>query len=196
MTFVPKYSFKYRIGGLLITIVGGASLLLGLSNGDMSLKGIGVFFLGLGIFGTLTMTRKVIFGEVDIIFTRFLLSPVVFSYSDIEDIGNTQIKIGRKFVSVLSMENGAELISLFRKMVREKKIQPSQIAGKLVAEEALLQQVIKFSIIPTVIGGLILTLLLDRYLNFQLDFRISLLISFIIISCIIYFVLKRQRENI
>lgn len=194
MTFEPKYPVTQRIGGLLVVILGCVSLIAGLLERKAYLGIVGLVFLGFSLVGLVTTIKKVIFTDNEVTLTRLLLPPLVYPLSGIDDIGEAYIKIGNRFIFVGDMENGYELMSMFRNLIHDRKIQPAQIQGRLGVEEALVKQAAKLSMIPTIISGFVLNYLFSNFIGLELDIRLAFLFSFVFIFSGIYFILKRQHE--
>jgi hypothetical protein len=199
--FKPKYRIRDRIAGPILTMFGGVLILgvLFFEVKESSFVLFTVFILLLGIWSLVNWVRnsflKIIFQEDKIIFVRRFISPITFLYSELTDIGFTQIKFGQRRISLMNIENGDELLSAFQRLLDEKKIQPSQIEGELIVNDVMTQRTLLISVIPAILGGFALDYVLRRYFDINLDGFVPFSISFLVFYYGAYMILKNRYEN-
>ncbi|MBK9927134.1 MAG: hypothetical protein IPP66_17845 [Anaerolineales bacterium] len=190
-----------RIAGPILTMLGGALVLaiLFFDVKELSFVLFTVFILLLGVWGLVNWVRnsflKIIFQEDKIIFVRRFINPITFLYSELTDIGFTQIKFGQRRISLMNMKNGDELLSAFQRLLDEKKIQPSQMDGKLIVNDVMTQRALLISAIPTILGGFALDFMLRSYFDINLDGFVPFSISFLVFYYGAYMILKNRYEN-
>lgn len=196
INFKPDYGYR-RIGAVFLFLIGFFMLCFGLTvtGATFSTWGFGLFLILLCLVSFFAYPKEIVFTQSRIIVKRFLLPKQIFEYQEFTDIGGMMVKFGTRTIPLLHMRNQDEIIEIFQKLFDEQKIQPSQIEGKLIVEDALTQKALKIAIVPGFLGGFALDYLLSTYFSLNLDYRLTFLISFLTSLTGIYIVLKRQHEN-
>ena len=194
ITFTPDYGKGNIIATFFLSLVGIILLLSGYNANSTEIMVGGGFCFLVVVFAFVAYPRKIVFSQSQVTVKRYVLPDQVFEYQDFTDIGSMAIKFGRRGISVLNMKNGGELISKFQKLIEERKIQPSQMQGKLAVEEALTTKALKYALIPGVILGILANILLDTYFNIDINGRLVSGVVFLAVFLGIYFFLKNRQE--
>jgi hypothetical protein len=194
ITFKPDYGASNIIASILMFLLGGALLAFGYQEGSSALLVGGVFCFFVVVFSFIAYPRRIVLFQNRVSVIRYILPNQVFEYQEFTDIGGTAIKFGRRGISLLNMRNNEELVSVFQKMIDERKIQPTQVQGKLAVEEALTSKAMKYAIIPGILLSFIVNMLLETYLDIHIDARlVSGTVIIITLLAVYYFLKNRQK---
>ena len=197
--FIPKYGIKYRIGGPILAFFGGGLVLVELFSSvrDVSSIVFALFMLLLGTFGTIVWIRdgfiKIIFQKDRIIFVRRFVRPLTVFYTELTDLGLTQLQFGQRKISLIMMRNSDELVMKINNFVENGIISRAQISGKISARERVKFRVSAMSIIPILLVGLFIDWFSAKYLDVNLDNPVSFILASVIVLPIAYVLAKQSQ---
>jgi 4-amino-4-deoxy-L-arabinose transferase-like glycosyltransferase len=189
--FVPKYGFRHRAVLVVAPVMAALALLLAVNKGqeDPEIYLVAAFFVLCAVVIPFAMVRRIRFGG-EIVIERYILPPRRFSYSDVQDIGVSSIKMKKGHLSLYEMQIVDELHAIFEQVMQRGQMSEGQIEGELAAKEIISWMAAVYALIASVVIYLVLAFL-------RLPWRLPtgrwmFLLVFIVVFPVCYFIVRRR----
>ena len=126
---------------LWFMVFNNPSVSLSGADGIMFALWVGLNPFLIGLFICYQYPREIVMTQSQAKLRKYIFPERFFNYNEFTSIDLTEIRFGRKAISLKGMKNGKELTSAFQKLIDEQKIRPGYMHKKLANEKSRTEQV-------------------------------------------------------
>ncbi len=194
--FKPRYSIKGSWDVLSLSLLMIIALLLSFLKFGVSFSNVfeTAFLILFILYFSRNYIRRIEFKSSCFVVEKYVWPSKKIDYSDVTDLGMFKVKTRKGDVSFGSMSNAKQLHLLFSELIKQGKINKSQIENKVVIQEINFRK----SIIPTIVISSILWGVVlyfwpygtSRFSGIGIWF--SLFIIFVLVMLVINLVIKKR----
>jgi hypothetical protein len=141
--------------------------------------------------------RRIIFTPSYFLVEKYVWPSKKINYSDVIDLGISKVKTRRGEISLVAMNNIAELRSLFIDLLRQGTIDIDQFENKAIGEDLVLDN----SFWPSLVVTIVLSVIFLVYWFYQgsdlslLDVLIILSLVAVVVTSAVQWIYKRRRRD-